>query len=89
VISLALQTDGKILVGGSFTTVGGTTRNYIARIKESLPNSSYLIKNKEILFDESVEISGGIVIDPDSSLIVESESGENIIIQAYGIEETI
>ncbi len=32
VISLAVQTDGKILVGGSFTSYNGTTRNYIARL---------------------------------------------------------
>jgi hypothetical protein len=56
---------------------------------QPLPESSYLIKNKEILFDDSIEISGGIVVDPESSLIVSTESGENIIIQAYGTEETI
>jgi hypothetical protein len=32
VFSLAVQSDGKILLGGSFTSVGGTTRNYIARV---------------------------------------------------------
>ena len=32
VISLAVQADGKILVGGSFTTLGGQTRNYIGRL---------------------------------------------------------
>ena len=30
--SLAVQADGKILLGGNFTTVGGTTRNRIARL---------------------------------------------------------
>lgn len=30
--SLALQSDGKVLVGGSFTTIGGQTRNNIARL---------------------------------------------------------
>ncbi len=32
VIALALQPDGKILVGGSFTTLGGATRNRIGRL---------------------------------------------------------
>lgn len=32
VAGLAVQPDGKILVGGLFTTVGGVTRNHIARI---------------------------------------------------------
>ena len=31
-ISIALQADGKILVGGDFTTIGGQTRNNIARL---------------------------------------------------------
>ena len=30
--SLAVQADGKILVGGEFTTLGGQTRNYIGRL---------------------------------------------------------
>ncbi|MCX6878768.1 MAG: choice-of-anchor D domain-containing protein [Verrucomicrobia bacterium] len=32
VISLGLQADGKILIGGWFTTVSGLTRNHIARL---------------------------------------------------------
>ncbi len=32
VSSLAVQADGKILVGGSFTTLGGQTCNYIGRL---------------------------------------------------------
>ncbi len=30
--SLAVQTDGRILVGGRFTTLGGQTQNYIGRL---------------------------------------------------------
>ncbi len=32
IYSLAVQKDGKILIGGSFATVNGTPRNYIARL---------------------------------------------------------
>ena len=32
VVSVAVQADGKVLLGGSFTTVGGQTRNRIARV---------------------------------------------------------
>jgi uncharacterized delta-60 repeat protein len=32
VYSLALQPDGKVIIGGEFTTYNGTSRNYIARL---------------------------------------------------------
>ncbi len=32
VFSIAVQTDGKVLAGGRFTTIGGQTRNRIARL---------------------------------------------------------
>ena len=32
VLSIAVQADGKILVGGYFTSIGGQTRNRIARL---------------------------------------------------------
>ena len=32
VISIVVQADGKILVGGAFTSIGGAARNYIARL---------------------------------------------------------
>jgi uncharacterized delta-60 repeat protein len=32
VSSVALQSDGKVLIGGSFTTIDGTNRNHIARL---------------------------------------------------------
>ncbi|MDB6095162.1 MAG: Ig family protein [Verrucomicrobia bacterium] len=32
VLSLLMQSDGKALVGGSFTSIGGVTRNYFARL---------------------------------------------------------
>lgn len=32
VVGIAIQTDGKIIVGGDFTTYNGSSRNYIARL---------------------------------------------------------
>jgi hypothetical protein len=33
--SLAVQADGKILVGGIFTTLGGQARNHIGRLNSN------------------------------------------------------
>src|SRR6266498_1887140 len=32
VYALAVQTDGRILIGGAFTTIGGQTRSNLARV---------------------------------------------------------
>src|SRR2546421_11987581 len=34
VYALAVQTDGKILAGGAFTTLGGQARNHIGRLNQ-------------------------------------------------------
>ena len=50
VYSIALQADGKILLGGRFTTIGGVQRNYIARLNADgtldtgfNPNANYVV----------------------------------------------
>jgi uncharacterized delta-60 repeat protein len=40
VMALAVQPDGKVLIGGGFTSVNGTARNRIARIEAVLPLDS-------------------------------------------------
>ena len=40
--SLALQADGKILVGGDFTTLDGQTRNYLGRLNNTEPATQNL-----------------------------------------------
>jgi uncharacterized delta-60 repeat protein len=65
VYSLALQDDGKILVGGNFTSYDGVTRNRIARLNDdgSLDTS----------FDPSTNLSSyvySIVIQPDDKILV-------------------
>ena len=42
VYSIALQADGKILVGGYFTSIGGQMRNRIARL---IPSPAWLIRS--------------------------------------------
>jgi len=52
--SVAVQSDGKVLIGGHFTTYNGTARNYIARLNSdgTLDTSFYNITNT--VFDEAV-----------------------------------
>jgi uncharacterized delta-60 repeat protein len=39
---LAVQSDGRILVGGSFTSINGTNRNYVARLNsDGSPDTSF------------------------------------------------
>ncbi len=45
VSSLAVQVDGKILVGGDFTTLGGRARRYIARLNNSAPAAQNLMRD--------------------------------------------
>jgi uncharacterized delta-60 repeat protein len=40
--SLGIQADGKILVGGSFTTIGGQTRSLFARLTNETPAHQHL-----------------------------------------------
>lgn len=49
--SIAVQTDGNILLGGSFTLVGGVTRPYLARVTASgaLDGSFYPAPNGQVL----------------------------------------
>src|SRR5947209_12918017 len=42
VLSLAVQADGKILVGGQFTTLGGQSRNNIGRLNNTGPATQSL-----------------------------------------------
>ena len=41
--SITIQTDGKVIIGGSFTTYNGVNRNYIARL-----NNSSAVATKEV-----------------------------------------
>jgi uncharacterized delta-60 repeat protein len=65
VLTIAIQSDGKILVGGAFTTYKGLTENYIIRLN---PNGS-----KDITFDNLVGFDAGvdsIAIQSDGKILV-------------------
>jgi uncharacterized delta-60 repeat protein len=57
-------------------------------IMSASSNDTYLVKNKEISFDETIEFNGGIALEEGQILLVDTPNGEDVIIQAYGIEET-
>ena len=62
VYSMALQTDGKILIGGDFTTVGGVARKNIARLH---PNGTL-----DTGFDPNANSSvTSIVVQPDGRIL--------------------
>ena len=64
VYSMQIQTDGKIVVGGSFTTISGTSRNYIARLNtDGTIDASF---NPGSGFNNIVRT---LVIQPDGKII--------------------
>jgi uncharacterized delta-60 repeat protein len=63
VLSIVLQADGKILLGGRFTTIGGVQRNYIARVN---PNGSL-----DTFFNPSADyVVESIALQPDAKILV-------------------
>ncbi|MBU1615237.1 delta-60 repeat domain-containing protein, partial [bacterium] len=63
--SIAVQPDGKILIGGWFTKIAGTTTNYIARLN---PDGTL-----DTTFDPSPNVNGSIhsiAVQPDGKIFV-------------------
>ena len=65
VIAMALQPDGKVLIGGTFTSVHGTTRNAVARL------------NTDGSLDTTFDPSSGststvrtLLVQPDGKILV-------------------
>jgi uncharacterized delta-60 repeat protein len=62
--AVAVQADGKILIGGGFTQVDGQSHNYIAR----------LLPNGELDQEFSASVTGGVIIslaiDDDGKILV-------------------
>ncbi|MFY8214304.1 MAG: Kelch repeat-containing protein [Flavobacterium sp.] len=65
VTSVAIQTDGKIIVGGDFTSYNGTTKNKIVRLNSNGSiDTNFLIG---IGFNNSVK---KIIVQPDGKILV-------------------
>jgi len=63
--ALAVQVDGKVVVGGSFTTIAGLTRNRLARLNAN--------GTPDVAFDLQLSGSGSVeslAIQPDGRILV-------------------
>lgn len=65
VSTIAIQPDGKILVGGDFTDYNGTSRNYIARLNANGTLDGTFVVGSG--FDVAVS---AIVVQPDGKILV-------------------
>ncbi|MEO7723881.1 MAG: dockerin type I domain-containing protein, partial [Chthoniobacterales bacterium] len=68
VSALSVQADGKILVGGGFTSIGGQARNFIARLDATTgsadsfnptPNPSTVVTALSVQADGKILVGGG------------------------------
>ena len=63
VYSLALQTDGKILVGGQFSTLGGQGRNYIGRLNpDGTLDTSFNPGASNLVYSLALQADGKILV---------------------------
>ena len=63
--ALAVQPDGKVLIGGNFTTVGGTARSSIARLNAD--------GSLDTTFDPGVGVSSNVramALQPDGKVLI-------------------
>ncbi len=63
VYSVAVQADGKILLAGQFTSVGGTARNYIARLNaDGSLDPGFNPNANDIVYSLAVQADGKILL---------------------------
>jgi uncharacterized delta-60 repeat protein len=67
VLSIALQEDGKILLGGGFTSINGTACNRVARLNQNGTLDTSFISNIGTGANNTVR---KIVVQPDGKIIV-------------------
>jgi uncharacterized delta-60 repeat protein len=73
VYTITLQSDEKILVGGSFTEYSGTNSNYIVRLVENTVNSSYRTTNQLCVYAISgLTYNGNLVFDAFNNQILDN-----------------
>jgi uncharacterized delta-60 repeat protein len=70
VFEVAIQSDGKIVVGGNFTTFNGTTVNYIVRLNSDGTRDTTFTTNTGTAFNATLS---SIVIQSDGKILVGGE----------------
>ena len=66
-LAVAIQTDGKILVGGSFTTLNGTTRNRLVRLNSNGTLDTSFSTNLGTGFNNNIDC---ITVQTDGKILV-------------------
>jgi uncharacterized delta-60 repeat protein len=67
VFSIAIQPDGKIIVGGAFDEFDGNTRNYLLRLHPDGTEDTAFYSNLGSGFDERVRV---VKVQPDGKILV-------------------
>jgi uncharacterized delta-60 repeat protein len=63
VLSMILQTDGRILVGGSFTNLGGQVRNYMGRLHtDGSLDTNFVANANNTVLSLSLEADGSVLV---------------------------
>ena len=63
---IAVQTDGKIVIGGDFTMVNGTSRDHIARLNAD----GTVDPSLNTFLGAGGEFIGSIVVQPNGKIII-------------------
>ena len=67
VFAFAIQPDGKILIGGAFTTLNGVTRNRLMRLNSDGTEDTAFYTNLGTAFNDTVE---SVAIQPDGKILI-------------------
>ena len=70
---IAEQSDGKIIIGGNFTTINSTTRNYIARVNtDGTLDTSFNAAIDSYVYDVAVMADGRIIVGGGFNYVTDS-----------------
>jgi uncharacterized delta-60 repeat protein len=68
--SVAVQSDGKVLIGGTFTTINGVTRNRIARLNANGTLDTTFGNGLAGVVGDSIASVRGLAVQPDGKVLI-------------------